>query len=314
MINKKVKLPIQHLISIEPLDKEIIEAIFERTRFFLELCLNKRTTLKNLTGKVVANLFFESSTRTRNSFTLAAERLGAIVLNPNMTQLSTTKGESLLDTIHTLEAMGTDLFIIRHSDSHSANFIATELKSDAVVINAGDGNNEHPTQCLADLFTINHYKRRFKDIKVAIIGDILHSRVARSLIEGLHIMGTTSINLIAPPTLLPATTTDQYKATTYNTLEEGLANVDVIVALRIQKERIPSSAMPDFDKFYREFGLTPATLAFAKPNAIVMHPGPLNRGIEIDSCVADGPQSVILKQVHHGLAVRMALMDMLLNK
>lgn len=313
MMTKRIKIPIQHLIDMTSLDKKMIESIFEQTQYFLNSCLNKSNIIKNLSNKVVANLFFESSTRTRNSFTLAAERLGAILLNPNMYQSSTMKGESLLDTIHTFEAMGVDLFIIRHPDNNTASFVATELKSDAVIINAGDGYNQHPTQCLLDLFTISRHKSSFADIKVAIIGDILHSRVARSLVEGLHIMGTKDIHLIAPEALAPSEI-DEYDATQYYSLEEGLKGADVIVTLRIQKERMQAAAMPDPDLYYQEFGLTSSTLAYAKPDAIVMHPGPLNRGVEIDSSVADGPQSVIFEQVRNGVAVRMAIMDALLNK
>ena len=312
-MNKRIKLPTPHLVDMASLDQEIIKGLFERTQFFLRNSLNKGVTLKNLANKMIVNLFFETSTRTRNSFILAAKRLSALVMNPNLGLSATVKGESLLDTIHTFEAMGTDLFIIRHPDNNTADFIAAELKSDAAVINAGDGNNQHPTQCLLDLFTINHHKKKFTDIKVAIIGDILHSRVTRSLVQGLHIMGTKEISLIAPEALSP-TEIDEYKASIYHNLQEGLQGADVVVALRIQKERIQVTAMPDPDKFYQEFGLTPTTLAYAKPDAIVMHPGPMNRGVEIDSSVADGPQSVILEQVRNGVAMRMAIMDALLSK
>ena len=312
-MSKKVKLPTQHLIEMTSLDQEIIQSLFDRAEFFLENSINKGVTLKSLADKVVVNLFFEPSTRTRNSFILAAKRLSALLLNPNMGQSATIKGESLLDTIHSFEAMGADLFVIRHPDNNTASFIATELKSDASVINAGDGNNQHPTQCLLDLFTISRHKKNFTDIKVAIIGDILHSRVARSLVDGLHIMGTKGINLIAPETFAPADP-DEYRASIYHTLQEGLQGVDVIVALRIQRERMQTALMPDPDRFYKEFGLTPATLAYAKTDAIVMHPGPMNRGVEIDSSAADGPQSVILEQVRNGVAMRMAIMDALLNK
>lgn len=311
---KKVSLPVNHLIDMDSLDKEMIEALFALTQHFLDSCLNKGCSLKNLANRMAVNLFFEPSTRTRSSFTIATKRLGAILLSPNMDQSATIKGESLLDTIHAFEAMGVDLFIIRHPDNNTASFVAAELKSDAAIINAGDGNNQHPTQCLLDLFTISRHKKNFTDIKVAIIGDILHSRVARSLVEGLRIMGTTNISLIAPEALAP-TEMDNYEGTSiYFSLEEGLKAADVVVALRIQKERMQAAAMPDPDHFYQKFGLTPTTLAYANSDAIVMHPGPMNRGIEIDSSVADGPQSVILEQIRNGVAMRMAIMDALLNK
>ncbi|MCB1827181.1 MAG: aspartate carbamoyltransferase catalytic subunit [Coxiellaceae bacterium] len=310
---KKINLPIHHLVDMDSLDQDIIQQLFKRAQYFLDHCINKGCTLNTLENKLVANLFFETSTRTRSSFTIAAKRLGALILNPNMSQTAIAKGESLLDTIHSLEAMGVDLFVIRHTDNNTASFVASELSTDAAVINAGDGNNQHPTQCLLDLFTISRHKNNFADIKVSIIGDILHSRVARSLVDGLRIMGTTNINLIAPAALTPSETDNYKDVTIHHSMEEGLNDADVVVALRIQKERMQEADMPDPEKFYREFGLTPSTLSFAKPDAIVMHPGPLNRGVEIDSSVADGPQSVILEQVRNGVAIRMALMDGLLN-
>lgn len=310
---KKANINLQHLVDMQSLDQDMIETLFDRTQYFLDNSVNKGVCLKNLEGKLITHLFFESSTRTKNSFTIAAYRLGATLLNQHMSQLATMKGESLLDTIHNLEAMGIDLFVIRHPDNNTASFIATELKSDAAIINAGDGNNQHPTQCLLDLFTIKQHKKNFKDIKVAIIGDILHSRVARSMVQGLHIMGTKDIFLISPEMLAPLEM-DNYGATICHSIEEGLKDTDVVMALRIQKERMQTAAMPDPEKYYQEYGLTPTTLAYAKPDAIVMHPGPMNRGVEIDSSVADGPNSVILEQVRNGVATRMAIMDALLNK
>lgn len=311
-MSKKMKLPTRHLVDMASLNQQTIQDLFELTQTFLDQCLNKGCTLKNLSNKMVLNLFFESSTRTRNSFSIAAQRLGAIVLNPDMTQSATIKGESLLDTVHTFEAMGVDLFIIRHSNNNTASFVANELKSSASIINGGDGINQHPTQCLLDLFTISRHKPSFKDISVAIIGDVLHSRVARSLVEGLHIMGTSDIRIIAPEALAP-TTDDMPNIPVYHSLEEGLQQADVIVALRIQKERMQHALLPDPGKFYRAFGLTTKALEYAKKDAIVMHPGPMNRGVEIDSKVADGPQSVILEQVRNGIAMRMAIMDALLT-
>ncbi len=311
-MSKKVKPSLRHLVDMDSLDLETITYLFDSAEQFLSSCLEKDAVLKTLVGKIVTNLFFESSTRSRNSFFIAAKRLGAIVVNPDMSTLATAKGESLIDTVHSFEAMGTSLFVIRHSDNNTAAFIAAELSTNASVINAGDGDNQHPTQALLDLFTIHRHKPNFSELKVAIIGDILHSRVARSLIEGLKIMGVAGIRLIAPEALVP-TDAEQLGVDVFHTMEEGLQDIDVVVALRIQKERMQEALMPDPDKFYQHYGLTPTTLAFAKPDAIVMHPGPINRGVEIDSSVADGPQSVILEQVLNGVAMRMAIMDCLLK-
>lgn len=312
-MSKKEKPRIQHLIDMESLNLNTITYLFDSAEQFLTNCIDKRCELKLLSGRLVTNLFFESSTRSRNSFIIATKQLGAMVLNPNMSSLATVKGESLIDTIHTFEAMGTSLFVIRHTDNNTAAFVASELSTDASIINAGDGDNQHPTQALLDLLTIHRHKPDFTELKVAIIGDILHSRVARSLIEGLSIMGTTAIRLVAPEALVPDDV-DHVDVAVFHTLEEGLQDVDVVVALRIQKERMQEAAIPDPDKFFQEYGLTPATLAYAKQDAIVMHPGPINRGVEIDSSVADGPQSVILEQVRNGVAMRMAIMDCLLNR
>ncbi len=309
---KKEKPPLQHLVDMESLDLGTIQYLFGSTKEFLTNCVDKNGVLKTLTGKIVTNLFFESSTRSRNSFIIAGERLGAMVLNPSMRMSATVKGESLIDTVQNFEAMGTALFVIRHPDNNTASFIASELSTGASVVNAGDGNNQHPTQALLDLFTLHEHKPNFSDLKVAIIGDILHSRVARSLIEGLHIMGTPSVRLIAPDMLVPHDI-EQIPVEVFSDLKEGLQDVDVVMALRIQKERMQKSSIPDPAKFYQEYALTPTTLAYAKPDAIVMHPGPINRGVEIDSSVADGPQSVILEQVRNGVAMRMAIMDCLLN-
>lgn len=309
---KKPQITLRHLLGMSSLNKEIIEQLFESCQYFLDQSLNKNRVLDLYTNKTVALLFYEASTRTRNSFELAAKHLNAMVLNPNMQLSSTNKGESLLDTIHSLEAMGVDLFVIRHGHNNTPSFIATELKSKAKVINAGDGESEHPTQALIDLFTIKKHKKNFKDIKIAIVGDVLHSRVARSLVEGLHLMGTKDIHLISPTDFSPSEL-DNYRATTHTDLKEGLTDADVVVTLRIQKERMQTQQLPDPDLYYRDYGLTTETLAYAKPDAIVMHPGPMNRGVEIDSSVADGPQSVILEQVHNGVAMRMAVVDALFN-
>lgn len=303
----------QHLVDMEALTSESITQILDKAQEYLVDCLANNAVLTTLKGRLVIILFFEPSTRTLNSFSLAAQRLSAIVLSPNMGTSATVKGESLLDTIHTFEAMGAELFIIRHADNNTAQFIASELNSPASVINAGDGDNQHPTQGLLDLLTIRQYKQNFKRLTVSIIGDIAHSRVARSLIQGLKIMGTEDIRLIAPESLLPDDI-EQLRVKVFHSLRQGLPNSDVVVALRIQKERMQQADIPNTQKFYRQFGLTAETIALAKPDAIIMHPGPMNRGVEIDSQVADGQRSAILQQVRNGVAVRMALMDILLTK
>ena len=225
---------------------------------------------------------------------------------------STVKGESLLDTIHNFEALGTDIFVIRHADNNTAHFVSSELLSTASVINAGDGDNQHPTQGLLDLLTIHQYKPDFTELSLAIVGDIAHSRVARSLIAGLQIMGTTDIRLIAPESLVPDDAA-QLGVRISHSLKDGLRDTDVVMALRIQKERMQEAFIPNPDKFFNEFGLTEKTIRYAKPDAIVMHPGPMNRGVEIESSVADGKQSVILQQVRNGIAMRMAIFDSLHN-
>ena len=257
---------------------------------------------------MVVNLFFESSTRTRNSFEIAAHRLGAIVLSPNMTQSSTNKGELLIDTIRNLEAMGASLLIIRHPDNHLAQFLAAELHSSVSVINAGDGSNEHPTQTLLDLMTMRQHYPDLSKITIAIIGDIVHSRVARSLMMGLHLMGVKNIRIIAPDYFTPPEE-ELNHVDVFHSMEDGLRDVDIIYTLRIQKERMDATQFPKIEQYHKKFGLSPEKLLLAKSSAIVMHPGPMNRGIEIESSVADGPQSVILQQTQNSVAVRMAVLE-----
>ncbi len=302
----------RHLIDLITLSKATITTLLDKAELYKTKYLDTNATLDAFKGKIIANLFFESSTRTLLSFQIAAHRLGAIVLTPNMKQASTLKGESLLDTIHTLEAMGTDLFVVRHTDNNVAQFIASELHGPTSIINAGDGNNHHPTQALLDLMTIRQHKQQFETLTVAIVGDIIHSRVARSLVTGLKIMGVKQLNLTAPKLWVP-----DYVGETnikiFNSLTDGLADVDVIIALRIQRERIQDKLIPNPEKYFQEFGITAEKMTVAKNDAIVMHPGPMNRGVEIDSQVADGAQSVILQQVSNGVAMRMAIMDSLLG-
>jgi aspartate carbamoyltransferase catalytic subunit len=256
----------------------------------------------------VFNLFFEPSTRTRTTFEIAAKRLSADVINLNVAASSQTKGESLLDTVSNLSAMQADLFVVRHGSSGAPYLIAQHVKPHEHVINAGDGRHAHPTQGLLDLYTIRHYKQEFGALRVAIVGDILHSRVARSLIHGLTTLGTPEVRVIGPKTLLPAGV-EALGVKVFNDMQEGLRGADVVVMLRLQNERMRGSLLPSAQEFFKHYGLTAQKLALAKPDAIVMHPGPMNRGVEIDSTVADGPHSVILPQVTFGIAVRMAVMS-----
>jgi aspartate carbamoyltransferase catalytic subunit len=263
-----------------------------------------------LRGKSVFNLFFEPSTRTRTTFEIAAKRLSADVINLNIAVSSSTKGETLLDTVDNLSAMHADMFVVRHSSSGAAHLIASHVAPHVHVINAGDGRHAHPTQGLLDIYTIRHYKKEFAGLSVAIVGDVLHSRVARSLIHALTTLGAPDVRVIGPRTLLP-TGVEQLGVSVHHDMRDGLADCDVVVMLRLQNERMKGPLLPSAQEFFKSYGLTPAKLALAKPDAIVMHPGPMNRGVEIDSSVADGPHSVILPQVTFGIAVRMAVMSIL---
>jgi aspartate carbamoyltransferase catalytic subunit len=264
-----------------------------------------------LRGKTIINLFFENSTRTRSTFELAAKRLSADVMNFNISTSATSKGESLLDTLHNLEAMHTDMFVVRHNQSGAAEFIAQHVAPHVSVINAGDGCHAHPTQAMLDMFTIRRHKQDFANLRVAIIGDLLHSRVARSQIQALATLGVGEIRVIGPQTLLPRDS-HTLGVHVYHDMTSGLKDVDVIITLRLQLERMQGALLPSAREYFRYYGLTEEKLKYAKPDAIVMHPGPINRGVEIASSVADGPQSVILEQVTHGIAIRMAVMSMAL--
>lgn len=301
----------KHLLSITDLDRSSIHRLLDRAEYFLNHPIKKETCETVLAGKVVANLFFEPSTRTQYSFVVAAERLGAIVLNPVMSQTSTIKGESLLDTMRTFIAMGSKIIVIRHKEDHIPEWLAKEVGGQASIINAGDGCLNHPTQALLDLLTIRQHYPNFQNLTVSIIGDIAHSRVARSLIQGLKIMGCSQIRLVAPPEFLPEEVA-HWGVTCFHSLNEGIKQADVIVALRIQLERfsLPPST-PEPAQFFEKFRLSREQLKLANPHAMVMHPGPINRETEITSEVADGPQSVILKQILHGVAVRMAVLESL---
>jgi len=254
------------------------------------------------------NLFFEDSTRTRTSFELAGKRLGADVINMSVSTPSVNKGETLLDTAATLNAMHCDLLVVRHDQSGAPNLLAQKV--DAAVINAGDGTHEHPTQALLDALTIRRRKGRLEGLTVAICGDILHSRVARSNIHLLTTMGSR-VRVLGPPTLMPAEV-ERLGVEAFHDMERGLSGADIVMMLRLQRERMQRGLVPSAREYFRFFGLDAAKLAMAKPDALVMHPGPMNRGVEIDSAVADDPQrSVIREQVEMGVAVRMAVLDTL---
>src|SRR5690348_16925638 len=301
---------LQHLLSIEGLPREVLTQILDTAESFAGVTEREVKKVPLLRGKSVFNLFFEPSTRTRTTFEIAAKRLSADVINLNIAVSSQTKGESLLDTVANLSAMQADIFVVRHSSSGAPFLIARHVKPHEHVINAGDGRHAHPTQGLLDLFTIRHYKKDFPGLTVAIVGDLLHSRVARSLIHGLTTLGTTEVRVIGPQTLLPAAV-ESMGVRVFHDMRAGLVGADVVVMLRLQSERMKGALLPSAGEYFKHYGLTMEKLALAKPDAIVMHPGPMNRGVEIDSAVADGAHSVILPQVTFGIAVRMAVMSML---
>ncbi len=307
-LNDKGEL--QHLLTIEGLPRETLIHILDTATSFVGVTAREVKKVPLLRGKSVFNLFFEPSTRTRTTFEIAAKRLSADVINLNIAVSSHTKGETLLDTVDNLSAMHADMFVVRHAQSGAPHLIASHVASHLHVINAGDGRHAHPTQGLLDLYTIRHYKKDFTRLSVAIVGDVLHSRVARSLIHGLTVMGTPDLRVIGPMTLIPAGA-EKLGVKVFYDLERGLRDVDVVVMLRLQSERMRGALLPSAQEFFKYYGLTPEKLALAKPDAIVMHPGPLNRGVEIDSAVADGAHAVILSQVTFGIAVRMAVMSIL---
>jgi aspartate carbamoyltransferase catalytic subunit len=310
-LNPEGKL--KHFLTIEGLNKNLLTEILDIAESFIGMNDQQVKKVPLLRGKTIVNLFFENSTRTRTTFELAAKRLSADVLSMSISTSSTSKGESLLDTIRNLEAMFVDMFVVRHAISGAAHFIAQHTAPHISVINAGDGQHAHPTQAMLDMFTIRQIKKDFSTLRVAIIGDILHSRVARSQIQALNTLGVSEIRVIAPKTLLPAHVESLGVNVSHN-LTAGLKDIDVIIMLRLQKERMTSALLPSESEYFKCFGLTADKLKIAKPDAIVMHPGPINRGVEIDSKVADGTQSVILKQVSNGIAIRMAIMAMTMQK
>ncbi|MDH5325425.1 MAG: aspartate carbamoyltransferase catalytic subunit [Gammaproteobacteria bacterium] len=304
---------LRHLLTLEGLKRQTLVDILDAAEGFGSVAGQAVKKVPLLRGKTVVNLFFEASTRTLTTFELAAKRLSADVLKINITTSATSKGESLLDMLRNLEAMHCDMFVVRHAQSGAAHFIASHVAPHISVINAGDGSHAHPTQALLDMFTIRRHKKEFAPLNVAIVGDILHSRVARSQIHALTTLGVNEVRVVGPKTLIP-NDVDSLGVHVYHDLEEGLDNADVVIMLRLQKERMQGALLPSEHEYFQCYGLTKDKLAAAKPDAIVMHPGPINRCVEIQSEVADGPQSVVLEQVTNGLAVRMAVMSMVLGR
>jgi aspartate carbamoyltransferase catalytic subunit len=311
-LNKHGEL--QHLLTTEGLPKAHIYSILDTAESFVSIGNREVKKVPLMRGKSVFNLFFENSTRTRTTFEIASKRLSADVINLNIAASSTSKGESLLDTIDNLAAMHADMFVVRHAQSGAPYLVAKHLHDTGQhhvhIVNAGDGRHAHPTQGLLDMYTIRHYKKDFTQLRVAIIGDILHSRVARSDIHALTTLGVPEVRVIGPLTLLP-NGLEHMGVRLFTDINEGLKDVDVIITLRLQHERMNGGLLPSAQEFFQSYGLTLERLALAKSDAIVMHPGPMNRGVEIDSTVADGTQAVILPQVTFGIAVRMAVMSIL---
>ena len=297
-----------HLITTEGLSRDILTHILDTASTFVPLSEREVKKVPLLRGKSVFNLFFENSTRTRTTFEIAATRLSADVFNLHINASSASKGETLLDTIANLSAMQADIFVVRHEASGAPYLIARHVAPDVHVINAGDGRHAHPTQALLDMYTIRHFKKSFSDLTVAIVGDVMHSRVARSNIHALTTLGVAEVRAIGPLTLLPSGL-EQMGVKTFTSMQEGLRDADVIIMLRLQNERMRGALLPSSHEYFKHYGLSEEKLAYAKPDALVMHPGPMNRGVEIESSVADGPRSVILDQVTFGIAVRMAVMS-----
>jgi aspartate carbamoyltransferase catalytic subunit len=303
---------LKHLLTLDGLPSRILTQIRDTAETFMDVGERDVKKVPLLRGKAIFNLFFEPSTRTRTTFDIAAKRLSADVVTLNIAASAQSKGETVLDTVANLTAMHADMFIVRHSQSGAAHFIARHVAPHIAVVNAGDGRHAHPTQGLLDVFTIRRYKGAFHNLRVAIIGDVLHSRVARSQIHALTTLGVPEVRVIGPRTLLP-TGVEQMGVHVFHDMKAGLKDVDVVIMLRLQNERMKGALLPSSQEYFKQYGLTVDKLALAKPDAIVMHPGPMNRGVEIDSEVADGPQSVILPQVTYGIAVRMAVMSMLMG-
>lgn len=304
---------LRHLLTTEGLPRDLLTRILDTAESFSGVIDKSVKKVPLLRGRTIMNLFFEPSTRTRTTFELAAQRLSADVLNIDVATSSASKGESLLDMLNNLEAMQCDAFVVRHADSGAAELIARHVKPGVAIINAGDGRHAHPTQALLDAFTIRAEKGPLEPLKIAIVGDILHSRVARSEIHAFLGLGAGEVRVIAPRTLLPYSI-DAMGVRVFEDMDAGLDGADVIIMLRLQRERMSGALLPSESEFFKRYGLTEQRLERTDPQAIVMHPGPVNRGIELDPRVADGPRSVILRQVTNGIAVRMAVMSMVIGE
>ena len=304
---------LRHLLSLDGLPASVIEDLLHRAQAMVPDAHAGTALRGRRAGRTLCTLFFETSTRTRSSFQLAATRLGMDVLNFDVTTSSTKKGESALDTLRTLESMGVDVFVVRHADDGAVAQLAAGARPGTRVINAGDGRASHPTQGLLDMLTLRQRKGRdFSGLKVLIAGDLRHSRVARSDLHALRALGCGEIRVCGPANLLPGE--DVLRGCrVFNDFNQAIAGVDAAIMLRLQRERMDEGLVPSLEGYYRDFGLSPERLALAAPDALVMHPGPMNRGVEIDGGVADGPQSVVLAQVANGVAVRMAVIDALLQ-
>jgi len=311
---------LRHLITLAGLTRAVIERILDRAEAMRRDSQGGARPLDLLDGRTLINLFFEPSTRTRTSFDLAAQRLGALVINFDIERSSTVKGESLLDTIHTLEAMHCDAFVVRHKESGTPETIARNLRSNAAVLNAGDGNHAHPTQGLLDALTLRRRVEDFSKLSVVICGDIRHSRVARSDVDVLRTLGVRDLRLCAPPELLPAAPAvdrdgaEFAQCTLFHNFDEAVAGCDAAIMLRLQKERMEAAAIPSEADYFARYGLDSTRLARAKPGCVVMHPGPINRNVEIANDVAEGAQSLILEQVGNGVFARMAVLAELLER
>lgn len=303
---------LKHFLGIEGLNRTLLLEILDTAASFLSIDTKAVKKVPLLRGKTIVNLFFEPSTRTRTTFELAAKRLSADVLNFNIDTSSSSKGETIIDMLRNLEAMHCDMFVVRHGAGGAAHFMAQHVAPHIHIINAGDGQHEHPTQAMLDMYTIRQHKKDFASLRIAIVGDILHSRVARSDIHALTTLGVSEVRVVGPKTLIPKNV-KTLGVKVFHHLKTGLRDVDVILMLRLQRERMQGALLPSAYEYFQSYGLTEEALKVAHPDAIVMHPGPINRGVEIDSVVADGKRSVILQQVSNGIAIRMAVMAMTLG-
>lgn len=298
---------LRHLLTLENLPRREIERLLNKAESFVRPIGSRPPTSQALAGVTVANLFTEPSTRTRVSFELAAKRLGADVVNLEVQLSSRVKGESMLDTVFTLQSLHVDVMVIRDAEAGVPALVAANVAPHVSVLSAGEAHVSHPTQGLLDALTVRQHKKRFEGLSIAIVGDIRHSRVARSAFHAFHTLGVTDIRIVAPAALMP--NSEEFSGCSrHTTLDTGLVDADVVMMLRIQKERMGQADLPDADRYFGQYGLTPERLSLARPDAIVMHPQPMNRGIEIASDVADGRQSVIREQVRNGVAVRMAVL------